>query len=136
MAFEQPVQSAIAHTITQLQRAVTNLIYMSETDAPLEVVHWQQNPEDLKALITDKPGQPIQTVPLEQFFRSQTQERDWHNDNERDRARRFQALVALLKQHLQDIQVFKVGSVEKTAYVLGQAPGGSIIGLKTTVVET
>lgn len=135
---------AIAHTITQLQRAATDLIYMSETDAPLEVVQWEQNPEDLKTLLADQPGQPIETVPLEQFFRSQTQEHDWYNDDERERAGRFQALVALLNQHLQDIQVFKVGNVEKTVYVLGRlsrgetspTSDGGIIGLKTTVVET
>lgn len=132
MTPEPSAKNVVASIITQLQQAIAGLTYMSETDAPLEVVQWAPIPEGLKAQL--RP--PIQTVPLEQFFRSQTQEQDWYSDDERDRAKRFQALVDLLKQHLQDIQVFKVGDVEKTAYVLGRAPDGSTIGLKTTVVET
>jgi len=146
--------------IPQLQQAIAGLTYTSETTAPFEVMQWEgRNLEDLKSLIPNQANQPIETLSLDRFFRSHTKRQDWHSDTERDRAQRFQALVALLNQQLQDIRVFKVGDTEKTVYIMGiwspdpasqataqnptapdrfapSPPGDIAVGLTTTVVET
>ena len=50
--------------------------------------------------------------------------------------KRYQALVNLLKTHLTDIKVYRVGEVEVNCYILGQTESGNIAGLSTISVET
>ncbi|MGB3616268.1 MAG: nuclease A inhibitor family protein [Elainellaceae cyanobacterium] len=125
-------------SIDQLQQAIAGLTYTSEITAPFKVIQWDgPNPKDLKALVRGPANQPLETVSLDQFFHAHTQVQDWHSEAERDRAQRFQALVALLKQQLQDIRVFKTGKTEKMVYIVGYwSSDGSPMGITTTIVET
>jgi hypothetical protein len=53
-----------------------------------------------------------------------------------NRAARFQKLVGLLRQYLSALTVYKLGTVEITAFVVGRLADGRYAGLRTTVVET
>jgi len=125
---------------TQLQQASEGLIFGSETDAPFEVIHWQTQeqltPAKLLQLTNHPPDAPIEVVSVEDFFEVSTQEEDWHDEEERETAKRFQNLVNILKQNLSQLQVYRVGSVEIDVYIVGAIGGGGWAGLSTKLVET
>ncbi len=128
-----PLQSA-------LEQAVAGLLYTSESDEPFEVFVWPHcprplQPEDVLSLAGRPPGTPVVQQSVGQFFANATQEQSWYGDEERATARRYRDLLALLKQHLPDAQVFRVGKVEVTIYLVGHA-NDHCIGLKTMAVET
>jgi hypothetical protein len=123
-----------------LQQAVAGLLYQSESDEPFEVFMWPDcprplRPEDVLSLAGHPPGTPVAQQTVEQFFASATQEQSWYGDEERATARRYRDLLALLRQHLPDAQVFRVGKVEVTVYIVGHAEE-QCVGVKTMAVET
>lgn len=124
-----------------LQQATEGLLFISETDAPLVPFFWpQENPVKitpdvllpLAGVATDAPVKPVK---LEAFFRPATKEEDWHNDEERAEAKRFQDLVRTVKSTLKDVVVFRVGEVKIDVFIVGVVEGG-YAGLKTQIVET
>jgi hypothetical protein len=123
-----------------LQEAVGGLLYQSESDEPFAVFVWPDcprplRPEDVLSLTGEPPETPVAQQAVEQFFSSATQEQSWYGDEERATARRYRDLLALLRQHLPDVQVFRVGKVEVTIYIVGHADD-QCVGLRTMVVET
>jgi hypothetical protein len=69
----------------------------------------------------------VETTTLDRFFRAVPKE---------DRPQ-FDQLAAVLRDHLSDIQVYKVGEeAEKQVYVVGKTKDGALAGVKTSVVET
>ena len=70
------------------------------------------------------------------FFGNYTQEQDWWGEEERATAKKFQALVAFLKENLKDVKVYRVGDVEADVYIVGQTASGDYAGVKTKIVET
>ena len=125
---------------TQLKQASEGLLFISETDAPFEVIHWQTQGDLTQAKLlqlTEHPADaPIEVVSVEDFFEVSTQEEDWHDEDERETLKRFQNLVSTLKQSLSNIQVYRVGSVSIDAYIVGVTDGGDWAGLSTKLVET
>jgi hypothetical protein len=113
---------------------------MSESDYPFEVFQWVgQEPLTAETVIQrtgHTPDTPVEVVPLDDFFQNVTQEEDWHNDEEKETVKRYQALVDTLKQNLSDIQVYRLGTVEIDVYIVGKTPSGDLAGLSTKVVET
>jgi hypothetical protein len=125
---------------TQLQQASTGLIFGSETDAPFEVIHWptqeELTPAKLLQLTNHPPDAPVEIVSVDEFFDVANAEEDWHDEEERETVQRFQNLVNILKQNLSQLQVYRVGSVEIDAYIVGVTDGGGWAGLSTKLVET
>lgn len=70
------------------------------------------------------------------FFAIATQEENWHDGEERETVKRFQNLVSILKQNLSQLQVYRVGSIDIDAYIIGVTAGGGLAGLSTKLVET
>jgi hypothetical protein len=125
---------------TQLKQVSKGLLFLSETDAPFEVIHWQAQgeltPTKLLQLTNHPPDAPIEIVSVDEFFDVATAEEDWHDEEERETVQRFQNLVSVLKQNLSQLQVYRVGSVEIDAYIIGVTDGGGWAGLSTKLVET
>jgi hypothetical protein len=124
----------------QLQEASNGLLFLSETDAPFEVISCQiqgeLTPAKLLQLMNHPPDAPVEVVSVDEFFAIATQEEDWHDKEERETVKRFQSLVSVLKQNLSNIQVYRVGSVSIDAYIVGVTDGGDWAGLSTKLVET
>jgi hypothetical protein len=123
-----------------LKEAVANLTFISETDAPLEVVFWPGNATELdERLLAELAQVPvtekIAVVEIDDFFADVTAEQEWHNAEEKAEVRRFQQLVELLKARLQGARAYRVGDTRITVYVVGKVPGG-FAGVKTVVVES
>ncbi|MGI0485724.1 nuclease A inhibitor family protein [Pantanalinema rosaneae CENA516] len=131
-----------ADLLNQLQAATQGLLWMSESDYPFEVVHWQFptvtsiTANQLLQIIDRPPDTPIEVVDLDSFFATATQTLSWFGANERAQASRYQQLVDLLKQQLQHLIVYRVGSINLAIYILGQTEPGDWVGLKTQAVET
>jgi len=78
----------------------------------------------------------LEMLTVDDFFALATQEEDWHDQEEREMVQRFQNLVSVLKQNLSQLQVYRVGSTEIEAYIIGVTQNGAWAGLSTQVVET
>jgi len=124
----------------QLKQASEDLLFLSESDAPFEVVRWpaqgQLTPAKLLQLTNHPPDAPVEVVNVEEFFAIATQAENWHDEEEREIVQRFQNLVSVLKQNLSNIQVYRVGKINIDAYIVGVTPSGHCMGLSTQLVET
>ena len=125
---------------TQLKQASKGLFFLSETDAPFEVIHCsaqgELTPAKLLQLTNHPPDAPLKMLAVDEFFAIATQEEDWHDEEERETVKRFQHLVSVLKHNLSQLQVFRVGNTNIDAYIVGVTPGGDWTGLSTKLVET
>ncbi|MEG3939839.1 nuclease A inhibitor family protein [Microcoleus sp. S36b_A3] len=125
---------------TQLSSATQGLLFLSETDAPFEVIHWpaqgELTPPKLLQLTGHPPDAPVEQRTVDDFFAIATAEETWHDEEERETVQRFQNLVSVLKQNLSQLQVYRVGSIEIDVYIVGVPQSGDWAGLSTQVVET
>ncbi len=125
--------------IARLKQASEGLLWLSESDYPFETVYWE-NVDDINTKLLQvresTPETNIEVRELDKFFSQATAEEDWYNDEEKEECKRYQALVKLLKTHLSNIKVYRVGEVEVNCYILGKTKSGAIAGLSTISVET
>jgi hypothetical protein len=131
----------MTHSIaTQLSATAQGLLFLSETDALFEVIHWsaqgELTPAILLQLTEHPPDAPVEVVSVDQFFAIATAEEDWHDEEERETVQRFQKLVSTLKQNLLQLQVYRVGDRSIDVYIVGVTDGGDWAGLATKLVET
>jgi hypothetical protein len=127
--------------LVQLKKAADGLLCMSESEAPFEPFHWAEDNSPLNTeTILKKTGHPLDTpvevADLSSFFEVATTEQEWHEPEERETVKKFQALVETLHNHLCDLKVYRLGKRNIDIYVIGQTPSGDYAGLSTKVVET
>jgi hypothetical protein len=125
--------------LQQIETAAHGLLYMSESDYPLDLVVLDgisgNIEEKIKGLNLSSQG-PVEKVSLDYFFRNMVRSGPDAPTEQKESARRFQVLGQLLKEKLHDVQVYRIGSIQVTAYIIGRLSDGSYAGLKTTVIET
>ena len=112
---------------------------MSESDYPFEVFNWgavEPTHEFLRGLTSEASDAPVETRTGADFFRVATSEADWKNAEQLETAHKFQKLLRLLEQNLNDLKVFRVGSINLPVYVVGRGASGNWLGVSTRVVET
>ncbi len=116
-----------------LTEAVEGLLYMSESDYPFSVFVWHlPEPLTLQAVLAQaklKKSTPASVIPWEQFIEPLL-------NPAQKTAERYQRLKALLTEHLEALQVFRLGKVEVHIYIVGKAGSGAQIGLSTKSIET
>lgn len=124
----------------ELNTATQGLLWMSESDYPFESVRIEEPSEItsdfLRRLSGVEPSTPVETLSAQEFFLRAVSEPEWKSAEELTTARRFQSLLRLLEENLSDVKVYRVGTINMAVYVLGRSPSGSLLGLKTRVVET
>lgn len=123
----------------QLQQQTEGLVWMSESDYPLEPFVWDAddlNPEKILTRTNHAPDDLLEEKDIDAFFSQATQEKDWQNEEERAEVRRYQRLVNFLKEKLTDLKVYRVGETEVDVYVVGKTPEGKVVGLSTKSIET
>ncbi|MFM7602886.1 MAG: nuclease A inhibitor family protein [Pseudanabaena sp.] len=114
-----------------------DLLFPSESEYPLEPFTWGSATLTPETILTrsQKPADtPIESITLEDFFAPVVTDEDWFEDEDREIAQRFRDLQAAIAT-LENVQVFRVGTVEIDVYILGKI-GPDLVGLKTTVIET
>ncbi|YAF96566.1 MAG: nuclease A inhibitor family protein [Nodularia sp. CChRGM 3473] len=126
----------------KLRQASDDLLMMSESDYPFEVFLWSnQAREDLtnqKILeLTNHPQDTsIETVELDDLFRNCAEEKEWHDEIQKQNVQKFQSLVKMLKDNLTDIKVYRLGTIEIDVYVVGKTLSGDLAGVSTKLIET
>ncbi|MDY6897934.1 MAG: nuclease A inhibitor family protein [Cyanobacteriota bacterium] len=125
--------------IERLKQKSDGLLWQSESDYPFEVIYWS-NVDNINARLLQLTDCTLETTievrELDKFFSQATAESDWYNDEEMAECKRYRELVNLLKTHLTDIKVYRVGETEINYYILGKTESGSIAGLSTISIET
>ena len=125
----------IAETLTQ---ASQDLLLPSESEYPFEVVAWKNvelTPEKILELTNYPPATSIEQVKLDYFFRNVATEKDWHDKIQKENVAKFQNLVQVIKDNLAEIQVYRIGTIEISIYIVGKTNDG-VAGLATKVIET
>ncbi|UOQ75017.1 nuclease A inhibitor family protein [Hymenobacter cellulosilyticus] len=127
-------------TSQQLQNLTQGLQFVSESEAPLEVVSYEAPGGALtEAALLKITGQPasasVETVDLMHFLRNHTADDGVLGDPEL--ANRYKALQMFLKQELEETKVYRVGTGPQVqAYALGRTTDGKLAGFKTVLTET
>jgi hypothetical protein len=116
--------------LKELQAAAMDLLFPSETDAPIEAFAWPgasgaPDEEVLRANVEIEEGTPIEETTLARL--TKTIPSELRAD--------FKPLLDALGK-LKDTTVFKVGEVNIAVYVVGRTADGQYAGIKTEVVET
>lgn len=127
--------------LDELEQLTAGLLFMSETDQPFQVIDQGPQPEvtaeQLRQLTAGAgPSTPVTTQSVAAFFRSAMAEPEWKQGAALETARRYQTLVRWLQANLTELQVYRVGEIDVTIYILGTSPEGRLLGLSTKVVET
>lgn len=112
-----------------LKEASRGLLYISETEAPLEALAWPGgvlSAERLKQLAGAAADAEVEETTLNSFLRTVPAE---------DRPA-FDKLAGVL-QELSSVKVYKIGAgPERQVYVVGTTTDGCWAGVKTLTVET
>lgn len=126
--------------IDELKRITEGLLFMSEADYPFEIVYLKGEGEPDPRHLRERAGMAadaaVETGSVDEFFRAATSEPEWKKGGELATARKYQSLVRLLKDNLNDLRVFRIGEINIPVYILGKSSEGNWIGLATRVVET
>jgi hypothetical protein len=126
--------------IRELERAAAGLFYVSEADFPFEVVHFPagRGPPTAAGLAraTGRAHAPCIEQSLEAFFATAVTPQPWHGAAEQESVRRFRALVGILQSQLRAPRVFRFGTLDIDAYVVGTTSAGDWAGLRTHLVQT
>lgn len=126
----------------KLKQTSNSLLMMSESDYPFDVVFWTGQAQEtltnqkLLQLTGHSPETSIETVELDYFFRNCAEEKEWHDEIQKQDVQKFQSLVKTLKDNLTDIKVYRLGSINIDVYILGKTLSGDLAGISTKVVET
>jgi hypothetical protein len=124
-----------AEIIIQLKQATTDLLWLSESDYPFEIVTWDKGIE-LTPVALFKDTGAVETISLADFFAPALIVEDWYEAEELATVDRYKLLLQTIESNLTELQVFRISSVEIDVYIIGKTPDGDVVGLKTTVVET
>ncbi len=126
--------------IDKLKTTSNGLLCTSESEYPFEVFLWSGVAPVTEVKVLQQTNHasdtPVQVVTVDDFFRVATTPEDWHEEEEKEMVKRFQALVETIKANLNNPQVYRLGKIEIDAYIVGETPTGNLAGLSTKVVET
>ncbi|MEL6131599.1 MAG: nuclease A inhibitor family protein [Cyanobacteria bacterium J06554_1] len=126
--------------IPELEAACKDLLWRSEADYPFEVatlpITKQPLSIDRQLLAIYPDNTPVAIISLETFFAQAVVERSWFDSHELTLVQRYRNLRDLLETTLENLQVYRIGSVEIDVYLLGKTEDEQVIGVKTKVVET
>ena len=124
----------------EIERASDGLVYISETDAPVQAFSGRPTDTLTREIILEqtkgKAGDPVEEVSFDAFFDRLTAIKDWFGARERARAEKFLSLQKLLKENLREPKVFRIGKIQIDIYAVGIDKDGYLMGVKTKAVET
>jgi len=118
--------------LQSLAQATSDLLYPSETDAPVEPYRFGDEaptPRTLLGALELAPDTPVEEASASSFFEGLVEGDD-------ESAARFRELQAILDRELTDLRSYRAGKVDIDAIVLGRDASGAWIGVRTKIVET
>lgn len=126
---------------TELENAVENLVFMSETDAPMKPFSINgSDSSSIKESVAEfdgfEFGEAIEERGFEELFARLTRVHVGANEVSVRRAERFLRLKSLLAANLTNLTVVRIGTIRINVYIVGRDGSGKILGIKTFAVET
>jgi hypothetical protein len=126
-----------------LQRAIAGLTYSSESDRPFIVVRLDDPSPDrpldaayLRERLRVPADAAVELRTIDDVLARHTHRTDPY-DVETQRVRpRYEALQALCERVLDGAVAVRVGRTEVQLWLLGRAPDGGLLGLRTVAIET
>lgn len=126
--------------IEELEAAVKDLWYISETDAEVKTFFGKKADSVTKEILAGQINISAETNIEERdfadFFKNLTEIMDWYGDEEKETAEKFSTVEKLLEENLKNLKVFKVGQIEIDIYVIGLNSQSTLTGITTKAVET
>jgi len=127
--------------LDQLKAAVEGLLYQSESDEPFEVLHWRDagevcGPQQVLARAKCPTGTSIRARSLDDFFQDLAAAKSWYGEDEQATARKYQHLKNLILKELPKAQVFLLGEIEVSIWIIGKAGQDDWFAIKTKAIET
>ncbi len=126
--------------VKALREVVSELIYISETDAAvIPFFGTKANVNSAAEILRQtkrKDTTEVEERDFSEFFERLTTIKDWFRKEDEDRARGFLELRKLLENNLTEIKVYKLGRIAIDIYVVGIDSRGFLAGVRTKAVET
>ena len=126
----------------QVTPLLTDLLYPSESDEPLEPVETYLRMAEtltvshIKDWLMLPPSNYVEELTEAEFWEPVVTVEEWFDEEEKAKTAQFQKLKEMMETTLTDRQVFRVGKTEIDVYQLGKPTEGPRVGLKTRVIET
>lgn len=126
----------------KLKQASDGLLMMSESEYPFEAFLWSNQAQEpitaqkLLQLTGHSPETSVEEVELDYIFRNCAEEKEWHDETQKQNVQKFQSLVKTLKDNLTDIKVYRIGTINIDVYIVGKNLDEDLAGISTKVVET
>ncbi len=127
--------------LDQLETAVENLFYISETDS--EIVPFSiagGSAKEFTSRLLESLGLPPKSLIAERefdlVFGRLTRVHEGANERAKQSAERFRNLIELIERNLKGIRVLAIGSIRVTLIIGGIDVEGNFTGVKTFAVET
>jgi hypothetical protein len=124
--------------LQSIKEASEGLLFMSESDHPFEVIHFElaNNTIEQHIQALAKKDNPIEQQSLDYFFRNAIKVYPEADETQKQMAQRYQSLQSLLQTSLKDVLVYRIGTVNIDAFIIGRLPDGTYGGLQTKLIET
>lgn len=126
--------------LQKLKRATRRAVFVSEIDSAPEPFRINLGPDasDKKIVeeITGRPGGPILTTDVDEFFERLTAKKEWHTKAEELNRRRFARIYRLLTEELTELRVLRAGTIQVDIIVYGVDREGATCGVWMKAVET
>lgn len=125
-----------------LKSLTEDLLFTSESDYPFEVLLWELKTENItieniKEYLDDiEENTSIEVFTVEKTLSAMSRSRPYYSAERREKANRFKQIISFFETQVTDAQVFKIGTIEKSVYILGVVSDEYVIGLKSISVET
>src|SRR5215218_9347349 len=118
--------------LQQIQEASAGLLFISESDQPFEVVGFKSNEieSEIRKAVQKPAATPIEEQAVDYFFRNMVKTYPGYSREQEATALRFLKLKELLRQKLNDPRVYRIGSIQVDAFILGKLQDGTIGGLR------
>lgn len=124
---------------TQLETACCDLIYISETDSPVEPFMF----DDMKLFLQEVARESEESFPgrterrgFDDFFDRLTADKDWHSEAKKKQTERFRNLRKLMADKTKSLEVLRQGDTRIRIFAFGSTPEGKVYGVKMISVET
>jgi hypothetical protein len=160
-----PAGDTAAEIAGLLGPAVEGLWHSSEGDYPFEVVIAEGEggspltaeniKERIAGIYVDREGdvplaeREVEAKTLASFFDHYTVPKDWWEPEHHEQAARYQVIYDLIREHVTDPQVFRIGHRYRSdsyvspnlsgaidVYIVGRSSDGHLVGLWTISIET
>jgi hypothetical protein len=126
--------------VSALENCCQGLFYISETDSDVIPVLGERarshSYDDVLKAVGVLPTKEVEVADVDQFFSRLITEREWFDDRQCANAARFKVLKQFLEKELDDLNVFRVGKIRLTIFVLGTLKDRRIAGVKMNAIET